>query len=78
MLPLLRSVVSPPDLDSPTVVFPDTSVTVLQAIVSLFYKGSVITSQQITEEVLATMENLGIDPDKFTKGKVGVLDYFQI
>ena len=67
MLPLLRSVVSPLELDCPTVMFPDTSVTVLQAIVALFYEGSVITSQQISEEVLATLENLGIDPDNYSK-----------
>ena len=67
MLPLLSSVVSPLELDCPTVMFPDTSVTVLQAIVALFYEGSVITSQQIFEEVLATLENLGIDADNYSK-----------
>ena len=64
---VLRSVVSPLDLDCLTVVFPDTSVTVLQAIVSLFYEGIVITSQHITSEFLATIKNLGIDPDQFSK-----------
>ena len=67
LLPLLTGVVSPPHLDCPTVLFPDTSVSVLQAIVCLFYEGSVIASQQITAEVLTTLENLGMDPDKFTK-----------
>lgn len=67
VLPWLRSVLSPLDQDSPTVVFPDTSVSALQAMVTLFYEGSIITSQLITSEVLATMKNLGIDPDKFSK-----------
>ena len=67
MQPLLNSVVSPLELDCPTVVFPGTSVTVLQAIVTLIYEGSTITSKHIMSEVLATMENLGIDPDKFSK-----------
>ena len=71
MLPLLSSEILPLDLDSPTLVFPGISVTALQAIVTLFYEGSIITSQQITTEVLTTLENLGIDPDKFTKNKVG-------
>ena len=71
VLPLLSSEILPLDLDSPTLVFPGTSVTALQAIVTLFYEGSIITSQQITTEVLTTLENLGIDPDKFTKNKVG-------
>ena len=67
LLPLLPGVVPPPHLDCPTVLFPDTSVCVLRAIVSLFYEGTVITSQQVTAEVLTTLENLGIDPDSFTK-----------
>ena len=67
VLPLLTGVVSPPHLDCPTVLFPDTSVSVLQAIVCLLYEGSVIASQQITAEVLTTLENLGIDPDKVSK-----------
>ena len=67
VLPLLGIVLSPLDQDSPTVVFPDTSVSALQALVTLIYEGSIITSQDITSEVLATMKNLGIDPDKFSK-----------
>ena len=76
VLPLLRSVVSPLDLDCPTVVFPDTSITVLQAIVTLFYEGIVITSQHITSEVLATIKNLGIDPNQFYK--VGLASWMYI
>ena len=67
VLPLLKNVVSPLDLDSPTLLFPGTSVSVLLAIVSLFYEGAVITSQQITSDVLRMIKNLGIDPDNFTK-----------
>ena len=71
MLPKLRSVVSPLHQDCPSLVFPDTSITVLQAIVALFYEGTIISSQQIIVEVLGTMKNLGIDPDRCTKAKVG-------
>ena len=69
VLPLLRGVVPPllRDMDSPTVVFPDTSVTVLRAIVTLFYEGTIITTQHITSDVLTTLKNLGIDPDRLTK-----------
>ena len=67
VLPQLRSVLSPPSPDSPTLVFPDTSLTVLRAIVTLLYEGSIITSHHIMAEVLATLKNLGMDPDKFTK-----------
>ena len=67
MLPLLGSLVSPLLQDSPSLLFPDTSVAVLQAMVTLFYEGSIITSQQITAEVLSTLKNLGIDPDKFSE-----------
>ena len=67
VLPLLPDVVSPLHLDSPTLLFPETSVSVLRAIVSLFYEGTVITSQEITSEVLTTMINLGLDPEKFSK-----------
>ena len=74
VLPQLTGVVSPLQLDSPTVVFPETSVSVLQAIVSLLYEGIVITSQQITSEVLTTMKNLGLDLDKFSK--VGLTECF--
>ena len=73
---VLRSVVSPLDLDCLTVVFPDTSVTVLQAIVTLFYEGIVITSQHITSEVLATIKNLGIDPDQFSKVGFAYMDVY--
>ena len=73
VLPLLSDVVSPLHLDSPTILFPETSVSVLRAIVSLFYEGIVITSQQITAEVLRTLKNLGFDPDRFTKVQVWLI-----
>ena len=72
MLPLLGSLVSPRLQDSPSLLFPETSVAVLQAIVTLFYEGSIITSQQITAEVLSTLKNLGIDPDKFSEVRLDV------
>ena len=67
MLPHLKNVVSPLLQDCPSLVFPDTSLTVLQAILTLFYEGTMISSQQIIVEVLGAMKNLGIDSDKFTK-----------
>ena len=67
MLPQLRSVVFPLLQDCPSIVFSDTSLTVLQAILTLFYEGTMISSQQIIVEVLGAMKNLGIDSDKFTK-----------
>ena len=67
MLPQLRSVVFPLLQDCPSIVFSDTSLTVLQAILTLCYEGTMISSQQIIVEVLGAMKNLGIDSDKFTK-----------
>ena len=67
MLPQLRSVVFPLLQDCPSIVFSDTSLTVLQAILTLFYEGTMISSQQIIVEVLGAMKNLGINSDKFTK-----------
>ena len=67
MLPQLRSVVFPLLQDCPSIVFSDTSLTVLQAIVTLFYEGTIISSRQIIAEVLGAMKNLGINSDKFTK-----------
>ena len=54
MLPQLRSVF-PLLQDCPSIVFSDTSLTVLQALLMLFYEGTMISSQQIIVEGLGTM-----------------------
>ena len=75
MLPHLKNVVSPLLQDCPSLVFPDTSLTVLQAILTLCYEGTMISSQQIIVEVLGAMKNLGIDPDKFTKVGFAIISF---